>query len=47
MAKTVFFSKRARNSLEKLLTYLESEWSLKVYPLLQNQGTRDPGHYPL
>ena len=30
MAKTVFFSKRARTNLEKLLTYLEDEWSLKV-----------------
>ncbi|MBD3183537.1 type II toxin-antitoxin system RelE/ParE family toxin [Candidatus Poribacteria bacterium] len=30
MAKTVVFSKRSRNRLEKLLAYLENEWSLKV-----------------
>jgi len=30
MFKKVVFSKRARRRLEKLLDYLESEWSLKV-----------------
>ena len=30
MSKKVVFSKRARRKLEKLLVYLESEWSLKV-----------------
>ena len=30
MARQVVFSKRARNKLEKLLNYLETEWSLKV-----------------
>ena len=30
MPKTVYFSKRARNNLEKLLIYLETEWSLKL-----------------
>ena len=30
MFKQVVFSKRARRSLEKLLVYLESKWSLKV-----------------
>jgi len=28
--KTVVFSKGARNSLEKLLAFLETEWSIKV-----------------
>jgi len=30
MAKTVVFSKRSRNRLDKLLAYLGTEWSLKV-----------------
>ena len=30
MDKTVVFSKRSKNSLSKLLHYLEQEWSLKV-----------------
>ena len=30
MSKSVVFSKRARKKLEKLLDYLENEWSLKV-----------------
>ncbi len=30
MAKTVVFSKRSSNRLDKLLAYLGSEWSLKV-----------------
>jgi plasmid stabilization system protein ParE len=30
VSKKVVFSKRSRRRLEKLLVYLESEWSLKV-----------------